>query len=249
MGLEAQEIVKCPICGNVSKSIGAVPFDRNNKDVPIVNSTPMEYYKCTDCYFLFCPEMLTWSSEDLGREVYNNDYVKYDPDYIENRPKNWASIITANIDYRLWPNLRNLDYGSGTGKFSEVLNSKNIYSVPYDPYSNNIRPSEKFNFITSIEVFEHALDINKTISDIKSFLTDDGVIIFTTLLSNKNTDINWWYIGARNGHISILSEKSLKILATNNGLFFQSIDQNIHVLQKSRSNLKNILGWVLPRGK
>jgi 2-polyprenyl-3-methyl-5-hydroxy-6-metoxy-1,4-benzoquinol methylase len=112
----------------------------------------------------------------------------------------------------------------------------------YDPYSNPIRPKGLYNFITAIEVFEHSTDIAETIKDIKSFLTKDGVILFTTLLAEKNTDIDWWYILPRNGHISILSKESMKILAIKNGMFFETINEGTHVLQYMRNTAKNLLG-------
>lgn len=234
-------LCNCKICGGENRLLGAVPFDRNNAGVPIVDSTPMEYYQCTVCDAVSCPEMLSWSPNDLGDRVYNSDYVKYDPDYLGVRPKN-----NANTLIELFKHKRNkfshLDYGSGEGILSKELIKYNKWnSESYDPYSNNTRPVSKYDFITSFEVFEHSLDVDATIKDIKSFLKRDGVILFSTLFATPNTNIDWWYIGARNGHINILSEKSMKILAIKNNMYINSISQGLHVLQPTRNSLKNLL--------
>lgn len=233
----------CSICSGVLESIGTIPFDRNNSNVPIVNNTPTEYFRCKECAFICCPEMLQWSSEKLGQEVYNEDYIKYDPEYLDIRPKNSANFLMQTVNRFYYKKLHHLDYGSGMGVMSKELRKHGWNSTAYDPYSNPIRPDRKFDFITAVEVFEHSSNIDKTIKDIKSLLSRNGVILFTTLFGNSKTTIDWWYIGARNGHIGILSEKSMKILAKNNNLFFSSIGENTHILQDARSNIKGILGW------
>ena len=233
--------MNCSICsGTKLTSLGTVPFDRNNADIPIKDYTPMEYLRCNDCNFIWCPEMLTWTPNDLGNKVYNEDYVKYDPDYIEVRPKNYAKIFEGFP--AISPvGIKHLDYGSGSGVMSRELQRKRWDSTCYDPYSSNIKPTTKFNFITAIEVFEHSLNIHDTVSDIKNLLNiPTGVICFSTQFADSNTTIDWWYIGARNGHISILSEASMKIIATKHNLFFSSISQGMHLLQSKRSNYRGL---------
>lgn len=221
-------------------ALGTIPFDRNNADIPIKNYTPMEYLRCNACNFVFCPEMLTWTPKDLGTRVYNDEYVLYDPDYVETRPKNYAKIF-EKFPAGSAKNIKHLDYGSGSGLMSRELQRKRWDSTCYDPYYSDTKPTGKFNFITAIEVFEHSLNIMDTVADIKDLLdTPTGVICFSTLFADSNTTIDWWYIGARNGHISILSEASMKIIAKEHNLFFSSISQGIHLLQSKRSNYRGL---------
>lgn len=233
--------MSCTICsGTKIVSLGSVPFDRNNADVPIKNYTLMEYLRCNNCNFVYCPEMLSWTAKDLGDKVYNEDYIKYDPDYVEIRPKNYAKIF-ADLPAISTSNIKHLDYGSGSGVMSNELRKRGWNSSCYDPYSSSTKPTSKFNFITAIEVFEHSLNINDTVTDIKNLLdVPTGVICFSTQFANSSTNIDWWYIGARNGHISILSEESMKIIATRHNLFFSSINQGIHLLQSKRSNYRGL---------
>lgn len=236
-------MMDCPICSGNLELLGEVPFDRNNSNMPIINSTLMAYYRCVECDFVCCPEMLSWSSQELGEKVYNNEYINFDPDYVETRPKNFATFLLNSINPVFVKNIRHLDYGSGSGILSKELVIKKWKSNSYDPYSSPERPVEKYNFITAFEVFEHSSNIDNTVKDIKEFLDRNGVVLFSTLLANKNTTIDWWYIGARNGHIGILSQKSMKIVASRNNLFFSSLSENIHILQSARSNARGLLGW------
>lgn len=239
--------MQCHICNSTTVSLGTVPFDRNNAGVAIINDTPMEYVKCTNCSAVSCPEMLKWTSEDLGQKVYNAEYVKYDPDYMGTRPKNYAEMLIDITERNNVRKIKHLDYGSGQGIMSEELIKKKWNSSHYDPYSSPDRPEGTYNFITAIEVFEHALDIDSTILDIKSFLESrKGVILFSTQFADTTTDINWWYIGARNGHINILSEVSMKILATRHGLFFSSLHSGLHLLQYTRNNYRELIGKTTP---
>ena len=250
MASEALEKLKCtcPICGGPNKLLGTIPFERNNAEVAYLTNREIDYYKCEKCNFISCPEMLVWTAEDLGREVYNDTYVNYDPDYIETRPTNYAISFFNSVPYPLARKLKHLDYGGGSGIMASKLREHGWNSPSYDPYyEHSTRPTEKYNLITAIEVVEHALDIRKTFKDIISLLTKDGMILFSTQLANKSTDISWWYIGARNGHISILSKDSLKLLAIENGMYFQSVNEGLHIFQPSRTTASNILGWNVPR--
>lgn len=220
--------------------MGTIPFGTNNEKIPVVDNTPMEYAKCDACYSVFCPEMLTWTPEQLGEKVYNDEYVKYDPAYISERPKNYAEM------FRSFPavsphNIIHLDYGSGSGAMAEVLRKYRWNSSCYDPYSSSEKPDSKFNLVTAIEVVEHSLNIDETIVDMKKFLDlDKGLICFSTQFADKDSKIDWWYIGARVGHISILSEQAMKIVATRHNLFLHSINYGLHLLQPKRSNYRGI---------
>jgi 2-polyprenyl-3-methyl-5-hydroxy-6-metoxy-1,4-benzoquinol methylase len=188
--------------------------------------------------------MQTWTPDYIASKVYNREYIKYDPDYAGARPTNYANMLLNNIHYSRYPNIKHLDYGSGEGLLSKILTSKKWNSTNYDPYSMPSKPVGLFNFITAIEVAEHAASIEILIKDIKQYLTKDGVILISTLLSEESTKISWDYILPRCGHISMVSEKTMKIVAKNNGLFFKTISINLHTLQPYRSNAKNVLGWL-----
>ncbi len=232
----------CIVCEGTLSSLGSVPFDRNNAEVPIVNNTPVEYFRCTNCGAILAPELLTWTPEILGSKIYNADYVKYDPDYLYNRPYNYSNFFMGLVPYTKYGKFKHLDYGSGMGVMSSILRSKLWNSTSYDPYSegSTTKPSGYFDLITAIEVVEHSLNVEETFKDMLKYLKPGGIIIFSTQLAKPEYTIDWWYIGARNGHINIQSEKSLKLIAKNCGMYFTSLSDNIHIFQKSRSDYKKL---------
>jgi len=238
--------MNCYICGGTLKYMGTMPFGKNQTDMPILDETPIEYYKCDTCSFICAPEMLKWSSEELGRRVYNEEYGLVDPGYGGVRAESNLAMFKAMFPNRYVINkIRHLDYGSGEGFLTEKLRDLGYKSEYYDPFTSPSRPDKTYNFITAIEVFEHSTNIFDTVLDIKSFLDRDGTILFTTNLADKDTPFSWWYILARSGHIGIHSADSLKIVAKKCGLFFSTEAENIHVLQRTRNDFKSIrLGAV-----
>ena len=229
--------MECRICAGELKSLGTVPFDKNNADVPVVNNTPIEYFKCSKCYCIVCPEMLNWTPAQLGAFIYNSKYEVYDPDYKTGaRAKEYADFLRG-----LLPNFkgRHLDYGSGEGLLSKELG---WLSTNYDPFSNTERPTGLFHLITAVEVFEHSTDLDSVIKDMIQYLDKRGAIYFSTKLSSKDIKANtdWSYVAPRNGHINIQSRESLIILAKKNNLFFDSMNDGSHVLQFTRNNFKDL---------
>lgn len=227
--------MKCNICNGDVKLLGTVPFDKNNADIPIVNTMPIEYYKCSKCYNITCPEMIGWTSDQLGAFIYNSKYALYDPDYYSGlRAKDYAKYFK---DLLRGFNGKHLDYGSGGGLLSKELGWN---STNYDPFSSTTKPTGLFNLITAIEVVEHSQDLDIVIKDMLQYLDKRGAILFSTSLSGKAAGIEWSYIAPRNGHINIQSKESLKLLAIKNGMFFDSIAENVHLLQSTRNNFKDL---------
>lgn len=225
--------MKCRICSKPLVVLGTIPFERNSKEIPYeFPDKEATYHICTSCRNITCQEMLDWSQEDFSKYIYNDKYIQYDPDYAHNRPNSYANSISEAYSRK---KIKHLDYGSGSGVMSKILKDKFLWdSTAYDPFSNPVHISRKFNFITAIEVFEHSADIDKTIVDIQKYLDKDGVILFSTLLVPSDVTIDWWYIGAVQGHINIQSRESMTILAKRNGMLFSTLVPNVHILQNAR---------------
>jgi len=63
-------------------------------------------------------------------------------------------------------------------------------------------------------------------------LRDEGALLFSTLTQPADFDqlgLRWWYVGPRNGHISLYSRRSLSILFEKNGMGLISLTDLIHV--------------------
>jgi hypothetical protein len=235
---------KCYICNGLLISIGTVPFGRNIGTLPCTDFTPVEYYRCTNCDFICCPEMLDWPSNKFSELIYNEDYILLDPGYNGLRASNTKDSLDILFQYaRKKPN--HLDYGSGRGFLTDLLLKDKWNSTSYDPFTSKIRPTSKYKLITAIEVVEHSTNMFQTMDDMLSLLERQGVILITTKLCTKETLVDWWYICARSGHIGIHSEKSMIYIAKKYNLFFTSINEDFHYFQSTRNNFKQLLRGAL----
>jgi hypothetical protein len=229
--------VDCPVCHRPTEILDVVDFNKNCLEPQGVHlqlsGKPIYYNRCTDCGFVFAPEMWSWSREDFQLYVYNADYGVVDRDYAEIRPKGDAEGVM-----QLFPAAReaaeHLDYGSGAGLLTDLLNARGWRSTAYDPFIDGQaqRPERKFGLITAFEVFEHVPSVDDLMRDLKALAEEEAVILFSTLVSDTsiapNSRLNWWYASPRNGHISLYTTESLKRLARQAGWGFASFSPARH---------------------
>jgi SAM-dependent methyltransferase len=228
---------KCPICANICVLHDKLDLNRacEHQPFPAAGRT-ISYFRCLDCGFCFAPEMHEWSLKEFEDQIYNEDYIKVDPDYGRSRPLNCATVLV-----RLFGDhpagIRHLDFGGGSGLLSRLLQSKGWNSTTYDPFANkDIDPASlgKFDLITAFEVFEHVPDVNALFQSLRSFLAPKGIIFFSTLVSDGMIEdgepLSWWYAAPRNGHISLFSTRSLEILSKKFKFNFGSHTLNYHLL-------------------
>lgn len=240
---EAAKHLKCPVCGAPAALLDVVDLNKsceeaNGRFLPLAGF-PVYYALCADCGFCFAPELCKWTLEEFSARIYNDDYLKVDPDYLETRPRhNVDSLVSLFGDaYR---GIRHLDYGGGHGLLSDLLRDAKWDSSSYDPFiDRDKQPHDlgKFDLVTAYEVFEHVPDAQKLVADLAGLLCDDGVILFSTFVSDGNIALwqrlTWWYAAPRNGHISLYSRKSLELLAQREGFNFGSISPNFHSYWRS----------------
>jgi 2-polyprenyl-3-methyl-5-hydroxy-6-metoxy-1,4-benzoquinol methylase len=124
-------------------------------------------------------------------------------------------------------------------KRQQLLSSNQWKSSSYDPFdSHNSSEIEliRYDLITAFEVFEHAVNPNSIFNNITNFATEESLIFISTLLNDGNIAPNkrleWWYASPRNGHISLFSSLSLKILAEKFGFNFASLGVGYHIFYK-----------------
>ena len=231
----------CPICSSTSELHDVVDFSRNchSQDTPLCG-VPIYYAMCTWCNFCFAPELHGWSIDDFSEWIYNADYASFDPDYLGERPRKNAHFMLDLIPEFSQP-LKHLDYGGGHGLLSQTLAKNQWDSKSYDPFVDrtcDISCLGNFQLITAFEVFEHAPDCHELMRNLAALLSDDGIVILTTLLSDQHLArgqrMTWWYAAPRNGHISLYSRKSLDFLTRAHGLYFSPLNEGTHVIWKSR---------------
>ena len=228
----------CKICGSAAPVFGQVDFNKHCDEgrsgkLPPANM-PVTYLRCTDCGFLFTRDFDNWSHADFGEKIYNAEYARVDPDFAERRPNGNAAFIAQKFGtYR--QKIRILDYGGGEGRMMDVLRAEGFRHVnTYDPFSSkhNVSDGQKYDLITAFEVFEHVPDPIATMQDITKRLKPEALMLFSTLLQPDDlaeTGLDWWYVGPRNGHISLHSKKSLAVLLKRFGLTLASANQGLHI--------------------
>jgi len=228
----------CPVCGEACSLLDVVDFNKSceearGKFFPLAG-IPVYYVLCNNCGFSFAPAIASWKLEEFEQKIYNDEYILVDPDYIETRPRANAAHLISMFGDRA-DSIKHLDYGGGGGLLVKLLRESNWQSTSYDPFVDRnvgIGQLGKFDLITAFEVFEHVPDVQGLMSNLCSLLSPNGIVLFSTLLSDGNIHsgqrINWWYASPRNGHISLFSRKSLTILAQNNGFCFGSLSEGFH---------------------
>lgn len=207
--------------------------EQRGKYLPL-SGIPIYYYLCDNCGFCFSPEIYKWSLDEFEAKIYNSDYVAVDPDYVDVRPRQ-NSIMLVNMFGKHKSAIRHLDYGGGSGLMSLLLREQGFDSTSFDPFIDRqlaCTDLGKFNLITAFEVFEHVPSVGELKKNLSLLLADDGIILFSTLLSNENIKRNerltWWYASPRNGHISLYSRNSLAIISAQEKLLFGSFSAAFH---------------------
>tara|TARA_B100001989_G_C24485637_1_gene436792 strand:+ start:305 stop:1159 length:855 start_codon:yes stop_codon:yes gene_type:complete len=235
--------VKCKCCGADAPYLGDVDFsktchDRYGKKVFQNTGCDVPYQKCENCGFIFSTYADNWTSKEMKKLIYNEEYNKSDgvvPGWEEglSDPRKSISYLNGekliqNYGLSKEQNIRILDYGSGgnPGNTGLCFLDKGFDLTSYDPYSANGDTNielkhDKYDFIYSIEVFEHVVDLGKLCRFMSSHLSDTGMLHIQTLLHPNQTDhtiLDSWYISPKNGHFSIFTFVSIFILFKSFGI-------------------------------
>ncbi|HTI01563.1 MAG TPA: class I SAM-dependent methyltransferase [Acidisoma sp.] len=227
----------CKICGGAAPVFTSVDFEKHcNKQLTEGRfaGTPVAYYRCARCHFMFTPFLDDLSPAELVARVYNEDYIKFDPLYPVIRPRMNAGFLREIVEEALPPGpIRILDYGAGNGMLSQLLDG----APPVENYDAlNPRfdrlPDGRFDLLFCSEVVEHIPDPHGLIADWDGLLNEQGAVIFSTM--TQPDDIaslrgDWWYLGPRNGHVSLYSRYSLDLLCQQRGLSYVPIDAQWHL--------------------
>lgn len=230
----------CPVCRqDKARLLDTVDFSKsceeaNGKFLPR-SGIGVDYFLCGHCGFCFAPEFRNWTVEEFERRIYNDDYVQVDPDYTQKRPEVSTTLVDGLFGSAR-ERLAHLDYGSGSGLLSRLMRERGWNSKTYDPFvdrNTQIQDLGEFDLVTAFEVFEHVSDIAGLLSNLDRLLKPEGLLLFSTLLSDGNIargkPLTWWYASPRNGHISLFSEKSLLLFMAQGGFDLHSLSAGLHL--------------------
>lgn len=230
----------CPICSRATSLFDVVDFNKACGDPTASNiglsGEAIYYARCTDCGFLYAPSLHAWSESQFLERIYNKDYIQFDGEYAEVRPRQNAQTIVQYFSHQR-SGISHLDYGGGNGLTSKLLRNDGWNSVSFDPFPSSqtdITSLGDFNLITAFEVFEHVPDLHGMMNNLEKLLRPGGVVMLTTFLSDgqikEGERLSWWYAAPRNGHISLFSSKALRRLAGLHGFNVRHLNQSLHLL-------------------
>ena len=227
----------CKICGGEARPLGVVDFNRSCEDARGLRlprtGVPVQYHQCGPCGLVFTDTFDDWSQADFEAHIYNAAYETVDPDYVAKRPGAMAeSTISAFAAAK--DDLDILDYGGGNGRFAELMVAAGFRCETYDPFTPRFapRPDRRFNLVTCFETLEHMPDPPAGVSDITDLVADGGAVLFATLVQPPDfakITLGWWYVGPRNGHVTLYSRDALARLWGRFGFTVCSFNDNTHL--------------------
>jgi 2-polyprenyl-6-hydroxyphenyl methylase/3-demethylubiquinone-9 3-methyltransferase len=250
----SEAAVPCKVCGGATRALGVVDFNRSCEDARGLrlprSGVPVQYRQCAECALVFTDTFDDWSQADFEAHIYNAAYETVDPDYVAKRPDAMAQGVigafgdaTAELDI--------LDYGGGNGRFAELMAEAGIRCQTYDPFTPAFaaRPARRFNLVTCFETLEHMPDPVAGVGDIASLTADDGAVLFATLVQPPEfatIGLGWWYVGPRNGHVTLYSRQALARLWGRFGFTVGSFNDNTHIAYRGAppAFARHLLGGV-----
>lgn len=208
----------CKVCGSASlKLIGS-----ENK-----------YYHCDQCEAIFCePDEIVEPDEEKERyEGHDNNhqnegYVKMFKDFI-------AEVIEPHINLEEIDDV--LEFGCGPGPvLADLLENRNLNVDLYDPYffPEKVFKDQKYDLITSTEVFEHFSDPVKELKLLTSHLKEGSYLAVMTSFHPGPDDFeDWWYKWDPT-HIVFYNQKTFNKIASAFDLEIIYTDQEKYILFK-----------------
>lgn len=228
----------CKICDTAAPLYGVVDFHKSCQELrgfqlPL-SGVPVYYRRCGACGFLFTDAFDDWSENQFKRHIYNDGYHAVDPDYQTARPSANAGVVATT-----WAahksDMRVLDFGGGNDVFCAALRANGFpTAVTYDPMvpEHASRPDGKFDLITCFETLEHLPDPVAGIARIIECAAEPGAIFYSTLTQPEDFDqrgLSWWYVGPRNGHISIFTKQALAAAWGRHGYKTAALNDGVHL--------------------
>jgi len=230
----------CKVCGGDAGLFGVHDFNRSCEEVrgrflPL-SGVPIYYRRCAACGLMFTDAFDDWSDEDFGAHIYNPSYGEVDPDFEAARPVSNAAAIAPVFEAHKAA-IAILDYGGGNGRFAEELRKAGYPRVAtFDRFhpAHAARPTSAADVVTCFETLEHMPDPVAGAADIASLVAPDGLLIVSTVVQPADIEqqrMGWWYIGPRNGHVTLYTRQALMILFARYGFrVLRSVNDNLHLL-------------------
>jgi hypothetical protein len=207
----------CPLCGSDNTEL-------------ISNTGKQVYFSCDNCELtsLSQNQLLEPAEEQFRYEQHNNN--PNDPRY-----RDFLGKLFNPLQPLLEQGSFGLDFGCGPGPALALMFKEAGYRMnTYDPYFAN-NPSvldERYDFITSTEVFEHLYNPYKEIDLLFSLLKPRGIVGVMTKLLKDEIDFPTWFYRNDTTHVSFYTKKTWEWVSNHWNAKILTLDDNIVIIQK-----------------
>jgi SAM-dependent methyltransferase len=243
--------LSCKICDGKAELYGVVDLHRPchipNGVRPPLLGVPVYYNRCGACGFLFTEAFDDWGVDQFKAHIYNDAYLAFDPDYVIARPRGNGQLVAQHWQQQKSA-MRVLDFGGGNDVLCSTLRASGFpVAITYDPMvpEHATRPEGQFDLITCFETLEHLPDPAEGIARMIECAAEPGVILYSTLVQPAdfaNQGMNWWYVGPRNGHISMFTKQALATMWARHGYKNVSLNDNLHFAYRTMPEGWRLLG-------
>jgi SAM-dependent methyltransferase len=165
-----------------------------------------------------------------GADPLVNFYQEFENPALCIRRYEWKGLLEnySLLSSKFAPKARWLDYGCGLGTLGRYGLECGIDVFGYDPYgkqpdddrkknsssfifNRQEATAEKWDFVSAIEVLEHAIDPLATLSDIRSLLKKGGVFYLTTWNAKpfRKKLTKWAYTSCPDVHVSFFEPETM----------------------------------------
>ncbi len=201
-----------------------------------------EYWQCTSCSSVQVLEPF-WAEEAHSRAISTLDTGLVSRSIIASRFVGVLIFLEKKLKSRV------LDWGGGVGLLARLLRDQGIDTSSFDKYAEGFLVEgftiqekevfEEFEFILSVECFEHLVSPVKTFEKIT---TNKNYFVFTTELITTPPPVpgekSWWYYMPESGqHITFASARGIRLFAIELGFDHYIQVGNLHILSKRRLRL------------
>lgn len=234
MALES--VTTCPICkgNNFEPFNQCIDFTTSKEEFIIIT--------CKACHFLITSPRP--DSNSIGKYYQSENYISHTNSSKNLIDKLYITVRAFTLQWKLnliqshKPNGKILDYGCGTGEFLNICKTANWGCAGVEPAmaarkkaskltNLNIAGSldqidhSKFDVITLWHVLEHIENLNEKLSELKSCLTEGG-IIFIAVPNHESLDAkiykSYWAGYDVPRHLWHFSQSTMNRLLTSHGL-------------------------------
>lgn len=189
-----------------------------------------EHYNCANCKLVFVPAAFHVSDAE-ALTIYNQH---------DNNPEDLGYrtflLRAAEPVLRLLPKgSQGLDFGSGPGPtLSLMFNEAGMHCLNYDIFYANLpeRLQQKYDFITSTEVFEHLPNPGQVLDQLVPLLNQGGLLVIMTQRPKTLDRYQKWNYILDPTHITFFRDETFQWIAKHWGIELVELHQDVAVFCK-----------------